>query len=76
MATLHNRRTYTCFQEVLGGREGPLMAEIYIFCFPIFFPNMSGISGLHVFICTCLVFSSHRFILSSKMVLHVGELHN
>ena len=21
------------------------MAEIYIFCFPIFFPNMSGISG-------------------------------
>ena len=30
--------------KCLGGREGPLMAEIYIFCFPIFFPNMSGIS--------------------------------
>ena len=30
----------------LRGREGPLMAEIYIFCFPIYFPNMSGISGL------------------------------
>ena len=23
--------------KCLGGREGPLMAEIYIFCFPIFF---------------------------------------
>ena len=31
--------------KCLGGREGPLMAEIYIFCFPIFPPNMSGISG-------------------------------
>ena len=32
------------YSRGLGGREGPLMAEIYIFCFPIFFPNMSGIS--------------------------------
>ena len=32
------------FSRGLGGREGPLMTEIYIFCFPIFFPNMSGIS--------------------------------
>ena len=29
-----------------GGKGRTLMAEIYIFCFPIFFPNMSGISGL------------------------------
>ena len=28
-----------------GGKGRPLMAEIYIFCFPIFFPNMSGISA-------------------------------
>ena len=28
----------------VGRREGPLMAGIYVFCFPIFFPNMSGIS--------------------------------
>ena len=34
------------FSRGLGGREGPLMAEICIFCFPIFSPNMSGISGL------------------------------
>ena len=34
------------FSRGLGGREGPLMAEIYIFCFPIFFQNMSGISAL------------------------------
>ena len=27
-----------------GGKGRPLMAEIYIFCFPIFFPNMRGIS--------------------------------
>ena len=33
------------FSRGLGGREGPLMAEIYIFFFPIFFSNMSGISG-------------------------------
>ena len=32
--------------KCLGGREGPLMAEIYSFCFSIFFPNMSGISGI------------------------------
>ena len=32
------------YSRGLGGREGPLMAEIYIFCFPIFSPNMSGIS--------------------------------
>ena len=44
--------------KCLGGREGPLMAEIYIFCFPIFFPNMSGISDHLAIIwsilwCTC-----------------------
>ena len=49
MATLHNRRAPTQSYptpvfKCLGGREGPLIAEIYIFCFPIFFPNMSGIS--------------------------------
>ena len=32
----------------LGGREGQLMAEIFIFCFPIFPPNMSGISGSYI----------------------------
>ena len=37
------------FSRGLGVREGPLMAEIYIFCFPIFPPNMSGISGVFVF---------------------------
>ena len=25
------------FSRGLGGRKGPLKAEIYIFCFPIFF---------------------------------------
>ena len=36
------------YSRGLGGREGSLMAEIYLFCFPIFSPNMSGISGLHI----------------------------
>ena len=36
------------FSGGLGGREGPLMAEIYIFCFPIFFPNMSGIAVYNI----------------------------
>ena len=31
------------FSRGLGGREGPLMAEIYIF----YFPNRSGIPELH-----------------------------
>ena len=31
------------FSRGLGGREGQLMAEIFIFCFPTFFSNMSGI---------------------------------
>ena len=38
------------FSRGLGGREGPLMAEIYIFCFPIFFPNMSGISANIIYV--------------------------
>ena len=36
------------FLRGLGGREGPLMAEIYIFCFPGFFPNMSGADRVYV----------------------------
>ena len=37
------------FSRGLEGREGPLMAEIYIFCFPIFFSNMSGISAIYTY---------------------------
>ena len=33
------------FKRFGGEGKGSLMAEIYIFCFPIFFPNMSGISA-------------------------------
>ena len=45
MTTLHTESEGpTPVFKRFGGKEGPLMAEIYIFCFPIFFPNMSGIS--------------------------------
>ena len=42
VATLHNRMPYTCFQVFGGKADG---RNIYVFCFPIFFPNMSGISA-------------------------------
>ena len=39
------------FSRGLGGKgRAPLMAEIYIFCFPIFFPNMSGISVYRIIV--------------------------
>ena len=37
VGTLHNRRPYTCFQEVWGGGGKGHWWQKYIFCFPIFF---------------------------------------
>ena len=38
------------------------MAEIYIFCFPIFFPNMSGISDENVPCCKSFGFSKTKLL--------------
>ena len=47
VATMHNRRPYTCFQEVWEEGKGNWWQKyLFIFCFPIIYPNMSGISEI------------------------------
>ena len=61
------------FSRGLGGKEGPLMAEIYIFCFPIFFPNMSGISAIHTEADSWIEYGSRSSRVSCHLAVVVGH---